>query len=214
MKTQTQFKNASLVSVVNGSIVVKDSTGREHTFVNASVVSVNNGTIIVESEWKPKKGELIKLTGCNTNCYCIQRSSELGHIYDYGFKKIADSTLHTVIDDYAWCTVGVTVSPVTSEEQKEFDDFCKSQGKIWNKETLQWEKYKWKPQKNERYYFLTSVGTVNYTKNDILSLDLERISYGNCFQTEEQAREKAEQIKQLLANGQCLYSSKIHSNWG
>lgn len=118
MKTQTQFQNASLVSVVNGSIVVKDITGIEHTFTNASVVSVNDGTIIIESEWKPKVGELIKLTGCNTNCYCIYRRHEADYIYGYGFKKIADSTLHTKIDDLSWCTVGVIVSPVTPEEQK------------------------------------------------------------------------------------------------
>ena len=76
MKTQTVFQNSSLVSVVNGSIVVKDSTGREHTFVNASVVSVNNGTIIIESEWKPKKGELIKIEGGGMDCYAIFKTNE------------------------------------------------------------------------------------------------------------------------------------------
>ena len=67
MKKQTQFKNSSLVSVVNGSVVVKDSTEKEHTFANASVVSVNNGTIIIESEWKPKEGELVKFKPGNHN---------------------------------------------------------------------------------------------------------------------------------------------------
>jgi hypothetical protein len=198
MKTQTQFKNASLVSVVNGTIVVKDSTGREHTFTNASIVSVNNGTIVIETEWKPKKGELIKLTGCNTNCYCIYRRCEENYIYDYGFKKIADSTLHTVIDNFSWCIVGVTVSPVTPEEQKEFDDFCKSQGKIWNKETLQWEKYKWEPKMGETYYFIDTLGEVSCTRNNTLNLDPTRIKYGNCFSTKEQAKEAAEKLKEFF----------------
>lgn len=198
MKTQSQFKNASLVSVVNGTIVVKSATGIEHTFTNASVVSVNNGAIIIESEWKPKKGELIKLTGCNTDCYCIYRRCEENYIYDYGFKKIADSTLHTKIDDLSWCTVGVTVSPVTLEEQKEFDDFCKSQGKLWNKETLQWEKYKWEPRQGEKYYYINTLGEVACTTNNILDLDPDRIKYGNCFSTKEQAKKVAEKLKEFF----------------
>lgn len=198
MKTQSQFKNASLVSVVNGSIVVKDSTGGEYTFVKASVVSVNNGTIVIESEWEPKKGELIKLTGCNTNCYCIYRECVADRIYDYGFKKIADSTLHTKIDDLSWCTVDVTVSPVTPEEQKEFDDFCKSQGKLWNKETLQWEKYKWQPKQGEKYWYVASWGDVwcrHFMDSDV---DQGILQLGNTFPTKEQAQEALEQVKELF----------------
>lgn len=55
MKTTKTFENASLVSVMNGSVIVKSAAGIEHTFTNASVVSINNGTIIIESEWKPKR---------------------------------------------------------------------------------------------------------------------------------------------------------------
>ena len=195
------FNNASIVSVVNGSIVVKDSTGREHTFTNASIVSVNNGTIIIESEWEPKVGELIKLTGYNTNCYCIYRRSELNRIYDYGHKKIADSTVYTKIDDLPWCTIGVTVSPVTSEEQKEFDDFCRSQGKLWNKETLQWEKYIWKPSYNDIYYYINlspldfSIRTHRWVDDNV---DNGYYQKNNCFKTKKEAEVKLEQIKQIL----------------
>lgn len=198
MKTQTQFKNASLVSVMNGSIVVKDSTGRAHTFTNASVVSVNNGTIIIESEWKPKVGELIKLTGCNTDCYCIYRGREADHIYDYGFKKIADSTLHTVVDNFSWGITGVIISPVTPEEQKEFDDFCKFQGKIWNKETLQWEKYKWIPKDCERYYIIYGNGEVDRLHYQKSEFQDRYVDLGNCFQTKEQAEKAAEKLKELF----------------
>ena len=132
MKTQTQFKNASLVSVVNGSIVVKDSTGREHTFTNASVVSVNNGTIIIESEWKPKKGELAKVTNTCIDAYCIIDKIVDGQLFVFGWKKI-DFGQHCLKSDFWLTSLQTKISPVTPEEQKEFDDFCKSQGKIWNK---------------------------------------------------------------------------------
>ena len=198
MKTTKTFENASLVSVINGSVIVKSAAGIEHTFTNASVVSVNNGTIIIKSEWKPKEGELIKLTGCNTNCYCIYRQYEPNHIYDYGYKKIADSTLCTDIDDSSWCIVDVIVSPVTPAEQQAFDDFCKSKGKIWNKEKLQWEKYKWSPKPNECYWYVATWGEVIYRHYIATNVDQGLLQLGNAFPTKEQAQKVAEKVKELF----------------
>lgn len=199
MKTQTQFKNASLVSVVNGSIVVKDSTGREHTFVEASVISVNDGTIIIKSEWKPKKGELAKVTGTCIDAYCIIDKIADGQLFVFGWKKI-DFDQRCLNNDF-WLTNSQTkISPVNPEEQKEFDDFCKSQGKVWNQKELQWEKYRWKPERGEEYYvvnlgYQSSVGSHFWT-ND--AIDNANYNAYNCFQTEEQAKSAAEKVKELL----------------
>lgn len=199
MKTQTQFKNASLVSVVNGSIVVKDSTERVHTFVNASVVSVNNGTIIIEAEWKPKRGELAKITGQCIDAYSIIDNINDHCIHVFGWKKIGYNT-HCFKKDIWLRGSQTNISPVTPEEQKEFDDFCKSQGKIWNKETLQWEKYRWKPKKEEKYYVVNlghenSIGSY-YWDND--STDRTYYNAYNCFPTKEQAEKAAEKVKELF----------------
>lgn len=199
MKTQTQFKNASLVSVVNGSIVVKDSTGREHTFANASVVSVNNGTIIIESEWKPKRGELAKVTNTCIDAYCIIDKIVDGQLFVFGWKKI-DFDQHCLKSDFWLTNLQTNISPVTQEEAVAFDDFCKSQGKLWNRETLQWEKYRWKPKKEEKYYVVdlgheNSIGSY-YWDND--STDRTYYNAYNCFQTKEQAEKAAEKVKELL----------------
>lgn len=200
MKTQTVFQNSSLVSVVNGSIVVKDSAEREHTFTNASVVSVNNGTIIIESEWKPKKGELVKITGQCIDAYSIITNIEGDIIYVFGWKKI-NCDNHKLKSDI-WLKGSQTkISPVTPGEQKHFDDFCKSQGKIWNKETLQWEKYKWKPTVETSYFYVFIAGgtmTVDrYTwHND--GIDNNLYDAGNCFKTKEEAEIKLAKIKKLL----------------
>ena len=195
MKKQTQFKNSSLVSVVNGSVVVKDSTEKEHTFANASVVSVNNGTIIIESEWKPKQGELIKMTGNGTNCYAIFKSKNTFYLDDYGYRFIGGDDL--IINKYGWGIRNVSISPVTPEEQKEFDDFCKSQGKIWNKETLQWERYKWVPKDGERYYIIYGNGEVDHLQY-VKSVQDGYVDLGNCFPTKEQAEKAAEKLKELF----------------
>ena len=197
MKKQTQFENASIVSVVNGSIVVKDSTGREHTFTNASVVSVNNGTIIIESEWEPKRGELVKVTGTCIDAYCIIDSITGGQILTFGWKKI-DHDKHEFINDFWLKNSDTVISPVTPEEQAEFDDFCKSQGMLWNKDTLQWEKYRWEPKRGEKYWYIETTGEVMWTTYNTLLLDPRRFEYGNCFQTEEQAQKVAKKLKELF----------------
>ncbi len=201
MKTQTVFQNSSLVSVVNGSIVVKDSTGREHTFTNASVVSVNNGTIIIESEWKPKRGELVKILNGYADSYSIfdDLDKRNERINIFGYKRLDTNGYYLDVEWWAYASV-IEISPVTPEEQKEFDDFCKSKGKIWNKEKLQWEKYKWHPKLNDTYYYIDleikdGVGRHIY-ENDYT----DRLNYecGNCFLTEKQAAEAAEKVKELL----------------
>ena len=78
-----------------------------------------------------------------------------------------------------------------------FDDFCKSKGKIWNKEKLQWEEYIWMPKKDEKYYYINTIGEVAHT-NNTLSLDQLRIEFGNCFQTIEKAEKVAEKVKELF----------------
>lgn len=201
MKTQTQFKNVSLVSVMNGSIVIKDSNGGEHTFVNASVVSVNNGTIIIESEWKPKRGELVKITGCNCDSYSLFDEVVDGNIFTFGFISLLNKKAYR-FSSGVWSEAGTAaISPVTPEEQKEFDDFCKSQGKLWNKETLQWRKCKWQPKKGERYFYIrlgagfNDIGSIMSIDN---AMDIQLYESGNCFRTEKQAEAKLKQIEKLL----------------
>ena len=204
MKTQTQFKNASLVSVINGSIVVKDAAEREHTFTNASVVSVNNGTIIIESEWEPKRGELIKFRcGWCDKKYGIFKEivGDRFWMYCSSIDKLTELPWDLNTPKYVSMIDGSFIlSPVTPEEQKEFDDFCKSQGKIWNRKTLQWEKYQWHPKLNDLYYSInleTEDGIVTHMyENDYT----DRLNYecGNCFPTEQQAKEASKKVKELL----------------
>lgn len=54
---------------------------------------------------------------------------------------------------------------------------------------------KWKPKKSEIYYFLTSYGDVGDTPFMSYDKDQIRLSTGNCFKTEEEAKFRLEQMK-------------------
>lgn len=199
MKITKTFKNATLRTVNNGYIEL-DYNGKTHCFNNASVVSVNNGSISIEIDWKPEKGELIKAVGCNIDCYVIFSSKSKDILYTYGgINTDFVSFGYFKFDDDPWAyNHTMQLFPVTPEEQQAFDNFCKSQGKIWNKEKLQWEKYKWSPKPNECYWYITSWGDVMYKHYASTTLDQRLLQLNNAFQTKEEAKAKLEQIKQIL----------------
>lgn len=200
MKITKTFKNATLRTVNNGYIEL-DYNGKTHCFHDASVISVNNGSISIEVDWEPKVGELVKITGDCINAYSIFSSYDksVDTIFVYGYTRINS-------DDHAFCRYfwfpgpQTKISPVTPEEQQAFDDFCKSKGKIWNKEKLQWEEYRWKPTIGDQYYhvdleLLDGVGR-HFYKDD--SVDQCNYRHYNCFQTKEQAQKAAEKVKELF----------------
>lgn len=202
MKTTKTFKNATLRTVNNGYIEL-DHNGKTHCFNNASVVSVNNGSISIEVDWKPEKGELIKAVGSNIDCYVIFKYKSTDILYTYGgINTNFASFEYFKFDDDLWAyNHAMQLFPVTPEEQQAFDDFCKSQGKIWNKEKLQWEKYRWKPIEDTEYFNIVITGSgpqiIQYTwKND--TIDRNSYKLGNCFKTIEEAEAKLEKIKKIL----------------
>ena len=56
----------------------------------------------------------------------------------------------------------------------------------------------WRPQENEKYYFVTSCGAVVYTYNYDSQLDKALFDFGNYFKTEEEANQKAIEVRQLF----------------
>lgn len=202
MKITKTFENATLRTVNNGYIEL-DYNGKTHCFNNASVVSVNNGSISVEVDWKLERGELIKAVGSNIDCYVIFNYKSTDILYTYGSINMDFAPIgYFKFDGDPWaCDYTMQLFPVTPEEQQAFDDFCKSKGKIWNKEKLQWEKYRWKPSYNDRYYFIelfpldASIKTHRWTNDEI---DNGYYKKNNCFKTKEEAEAKLEQIKQIL----------------
>lgn len=196
MKIIKTFENATLRTVNNGYIEL-DYNDKTHCFNNASVVSVNNGSISIEVDWEPEKGELLKAVGCGIDCYIIFKYMDHAFLYTYGSKGLRGSYISWTLDTWAY-DKHLKILPVTPEEQQAFDDFCKSQGKIWNKEKLQWEEYKWEPRQGEKYWYIDTTGEAVWTTYNTMLLDPTRIAYGNFFPTKEKATLAAEQVKELL----------------
>lgn len=198
MKTTKTFENATLRTVNNGYIEL-DYNGKTQCFHNVSVISVNNGSISIEVNWEPKEGELVKITGNCIDAYSIfhRYDKSVDTIVVYGYKRI-NNDKHAFCQSYWFPGSQTEIYPVTPEEQQAFDDFCKSRGKIWNREKLQWENYRWKPNFKYVYYFISTYGNICSDIWDDVTVDYNRYKSGNCFQTKEEAEAKLKQIKEIL----------------
>lgn len=198
MKTTKTFENATLRTVNNGYIEL-DYNGKTECFHDASVISVNNGSISIEVDWKPERGELIKITGNCTDSYTIFDSIDESLMRTFGYKRIT-GTENELQNDFWFIGPATKISPVTPAEQQAFDDFCKSKGKIWNKEKLQWENYRWMPMYHDMYYCINMAPTP-FVRSHVWSgntIDYEYYKENNCFKTPEEAEAKLKQIKKLL----------------
>lgn len=199
MKVTKTFENATLRTVNNGFIEL-DYNGKTDFFHNASVISVNNGSITIEIDWKPERGELIKVLHSDIDCYVIFDKITASSLFTFGGKEIRGC--YYGLKNTVWkLDKNTEFHPVTPKEQQAFDDFCKSQGKIWNKEKLQWEKYRWKPQYGDYYYrIIFDLGkweALTFWWSD-LTVDINSWREGNCFQTKEQAETVLEKVKEFF----------------
>lgn len=120
-------------------------------------------------------------------------------MFTFGSKEIRGC--YSNLGDDSWgISRNTEIYPVTPEEQQAFDDFCKSKGKIWNKEKLQWEKYKWKPITSEWYYFVDHSYTDAVGRHRWANDHMDNRYYDNynCFQTKEEAFEAAKKLKEFF----------------
>ena len=61
-------------------------------------------------------------------------------------------------------------------------------------------KKKWKPELEEKYYFITDYMNVNYAVH-LYWFSEARVKVGNCFKTKKEAQAKLKRIKEILNKG-------------
>jgi len=60
----------------------------------------------------------------------------------------------------------------------------------------------WKPKLNEEYFFINSSGEIDHSEWENWTCEIDRLTFGNMFSTEEEAEKRAKEIKlyNLLKN--------------
>ena len=88
----------------------------------------------------------------------------------------------------------------TEEEKQLFFDKMKEQGLRWNAEEKKVEKIRWRALPNEAYYFVTTTGVADDSKEYSFwhATPENRYQIFNYFRTKEQAEKAAEVVKEAL----------------
>lgn len=195
------FKNASIVSVNSGTIVLNVS-GKTRTFADEKLVSAVDNTIVLDLPHTPLINGTYKTIHLGSSPG-MQRTfiakADTNSLVTYHITQCAGSIKSTG----AWIK-DANCRNATPEEIQELNDQLTAEGKRWNPETMQIEKLRWKPRYHESYYcidlFPIAITVQKRMWTDSF-IDSGYYQANNCFKTKEEAQSKFEQIKQVLANG-------------
>lgn len=67
----------------------------------------------------------------------------------------------------------------------------------------------WKPKLKQYYYFVTSSGYVDFTKNSEISEDFQLFTFGNFFKTYEDAKMAARMILEAIKNSKKVMDQEL-----
>ena len=137
-------------------------------------------TEILEELRKGKKVTREKWEKCKTECYKYIKL-EHGEIIAY----LKDDNGEDKVEERTKCMF-------------ELADFTAEDWKIWVEKPKDIKIRNWQPKQSEIYYSILANGSIDYTTYDSNNrIDKQRLSSGNCFKTEEEAKKVVKtQLKQ------------------
>jgi hypothetical protein len=101
-------------------------------------------------------------------------------------------------DSLFFCGHKRDVRLATDKEKQFLFDKMKEQGLRWNAEEKRVEKIRWRAENGKEYYYVGNQGSVEIDIEGDYCVDENRHKSGNYFRTEEQAKEAAKRMKEVL----------------
>ena len=117
----------------------------------------------------------------------------------YGYKEFRSHyNTQEPLEDSGWSVDAFRLA--TDEEKQILFDKMKEQGLKWNAEEKKVEKIRWRALPNEAYYFVTTTGVADDSKEYSFwhATPENRYQIFNYFRTKEQAEKAAEVVKEAL----------------
>lgn len=164
---------------------------------NGCKAVIKDGIVVFEKEENKeefKRGDVIvskmnEILLVDVHSFENCRLRSFVHIRQDGM--LSDSSYSLWNENYTW-------RYATEEEKQLLFDKMKEQGLKWNTEEKRVEKIRWRAKYGCRYYLVTSCLKVGRDIDSHHTGDEERWEFNNYFRTEEQAKEAAKRIKEVL----------------
>lgn len=200
------FKKAFVKTINNGHIKL-ESEGKTYSMDNCSVESIVDGDITIKYNCPFKDGDYVNVWDLIHGNYvtCIFKLFD-GDLRYYISEPFPSDTFHDgklrYNNEWMQCHFWLNdVFPATPADIERLNSKLMHEGKVWNPETKQAEKYRWKPLRGENYFYIvlnaagTNIHSVKYRGD---SVDRQAYEVRNCFKTREEAEIKLAKIKKLL----------------
>ena len=159
---------------------------------------VKDGSVVFEKEQKFKDGDLLAIADCikATHPFIYKRTRDNGfHSFYIG---LAAYNQLTICDNPNYNWGNGNLRHATDEEKQLLFDKMKEQGLKWNAEKKRVEKIRWRAKKGENYYFFDAKLLVRSIDEVYSAFDNEVWDAFNHFRKEEQAKEAAKRVKEVL----------------
>ena len=161
---------------------------------------VKDGSVVFEKVQDFKDGDILVpvVDGHRYYAFIYKSTDKEGfHSYYVGIETCGRLSFSESLSD-RWCNDDLSYA--TEEEKQLLFGKMKELGLMWDAENKRVEKFRWRANLNEYYYFVSPIGTTlkSVVKNGMVLTSLERYDFFNQFRTEEQATEAAKRVREAL----------------
>ena len=177
---------------------VKLESGDKFNIPSGCMAVVSDGVVTIEKETPFKVGDFLyyyaKGWGFGVCIFMdfIKESANGIHYY-----AATDVSGEIMIGD-CLCTEWDVLRIATEEEKNFLLNRLHDDGKDWDAVNKKIIEYKWQPKYVEPYYMISSLFNVIRLIWGNTAFDFDLLQKGNCFKTEEEAQDKADEIIKIL----------------
>ena len=180
------------IAIPTDTILKKDSIKAEYNKESNEVIL----TADKENTYKPRVGDYVIMLPSYSNTSIkaiIVGISDSNHLT---YIKVSTNSIYNIYE----CDISLTkINLATPEEKQVMDTILSYCNVIWNSIKYKLEQKRWRAEKSEPYYYITDTGGIEKANENNHNWNNDHYQFGNYFRTEQQAKDKAGQLKNLFS---------------
>lgn len=183
------------IAIPTDSVLKKDSIRVEYNEESNKVIL----TADKEITYKPRVGNYVTMLPSYSNTpikAIIMGISDSNHLT---YIKVSTDSSYDICE----CDTSLTkINLATPEEKQVMDTILSYCNVIWNPTKYKLEKKRWRAKKLESYYYVTDSGRIEKATENTYNWNNDHYQFGNYFRTEQQAKDKVEQLKNFFQSSE------------
>ena len=163
---------------------------------------VKDGSVVFEKEEKEQVQEfkdgdiLVSVVNMKRRNAFIYKNTDIRGFHSYYIGLNMNNLISIDNSDSKWGNANLSYA--TESEKQQLFDLMEKKGLKWNAEEKRVEKIRWRVKKGEKYYFFDAKLLVRSIDEAYSAFDNEVWDAFNYFRKEEQAKEAAKRVKEIL----------------